>query len=313
MTLDPAYFQTAVATQFVDRPKTALWVYDFDRKRIIWANCAGLKVWQTETLDELLNRDLSTNMSRTVAQLLAQYRDDFIARDDATFVELWTLYPNDAPVAMQVILRGFRLPDNHMAMLCEGIETEAVPPEILRSADALRHTSAMISLFRTNGELLYRNPASRIAYSATASRLGDQFAENTDRKALEADLCNRAPPKRIAQMKTSDGARWHEITARRCKDPVTGDDSILISEVDISDVKAAEQRVRDFADVSSDLFWEMDSKLRFTYLSECVTKLAGVNIEVTLGKSRSYLNAHRDETWRKHLDDLEHRRPFRDF
>lgn len=302
----------ALTGEFADRLKSALWIFDFDEKRVVWANQAALKAWQAETLEALRSRDLGADMSPSVAERLNQYRDDFIARD-ATFSELWTLYPHGAPVTMQVLFQGVRLRDERMAMLCEANEASFIAPETLRSADSLLHTSVMISLFSAAGDQLYQNPASRIAYGGTSRRFDDQFTDPADPEGLKRGLDDEGTARCIAMMKTGEGTRWHEITARRCKDAVTGEDSILISEIDISEIKAAEQRLRDFADVSSDWFWEMDSDLRFSYFSERAWELSGTDVGSTLGKRRTDIVMEMDANWRNHFDDLDNRRPFRDF
>ena len=312
MTDDPAYFEKGLAEGFINRLNTPLWVYDFDERRVAWANQAALGLWNADTLEALRRRDLGADMSFSVERRLNQYREDFIAHD-TTFSELWTLYPNGQPVTKRVVYRGIRLQDERMAMLCEALETEVGAPETLRSADALLHTSVMISLFRRSGEPLYRNPAARIAYGGAAVTFGEQFAESADFAALEEDLAGGRVVKRTAEMKTVGNTRWHEVTAFCCKDAVTGEDSVLVSEVDVSDMKAAKQRLGEFASVSSDWFWEMDSELRFSYFSARAKELSGANINALLGKRRSDVMLALDGNWSDHLDDLEHRRPFRDF
>ncbi len=174
-------FGTILAHGLADRLTTALWVYDFDEQRVLWANKAALDVWQADTIEALCARDLGTDMSPAVRQRLDQYREDFIVRD-AEFSELWTLYPSGSAVTLRVIFRGYRLNDGRMAMLCEGLEIEASDPETVRSADALLHTSVMISLFHRDGRQLYRNPAARVAYGGVPRTLADQFSKPDDHR-----------------------------------------------------------------------------------------------------------------------------------
>ncbi len=103
----------------------------------------------------------------------------------------------------------------------------------------------------------------------------------------------------------------------------------------------AEARVRDFAAVSSDWFWERDAECRFSYFSDRFTEVSGVPQEALLGKTRQetgisarsvknpagtmpsqLLGKTRQETgipevdpeaWRAHLAALRDHRPFRDF
>ncbi len=69
------------------------------------------------------------------------------------------------------------------------------------------------------------------------------------------------------------------------------------------------------ASIASDWWWEMDSDLRFIFISERFTEIFGLPVFEFLGKRRTDL-PHRDydsPAWRVHLDDIAHRRSFRDF
>jgi diguanylate cyclase (GGDEF)-like protein/PAS domain S-box-containing protein len=80
-------------------------------------------------------------------------------------------------------------------------------------------------------------------------------------------------------------------------------------------LRASEERFRHFAEAASDWFWETDAEQRFTYLSDRVSSITGCPPQFFLGKRRFELAPmDRDpEGWRAHIDDLEARRPFRDF
>jgi two-component system cell cycle sensor histidine kinase PleC len=78
-------------------------------------------------------------------------------------------------------------------------------------------------------------------------------------------------------------------------------------------LRASERQVRDYAEISSDWFWEQDAELRFRWLS----KTAVMNVDDT----GSYIGVTRwdlagadvtQEPWPAHVADLEARRPFRD-
>jgi PAS domain S-box-containing protein len=80
-------------------------------------------------------------------------------------------------------------------------------------------------------------------------------------------------------------------------------------------LRANEERFRNFAEASSDWFWEQDADLRFTYLSNAVFTKSGLAPADHIGKTRQEV-VHRGvtaEQWRQHQADLDARRPFRDF
>ena len=218
-----------------------MWIFDIDHSRVIWANQAALEVWRAPSLHDLISRDMGADMSASVAKRLRQYQEDFEKRD-ATFAELWTLYPRGEPTTLRVIFSGIRLPDGRMAMFCEGLAPRMEEPETLRSTEALLHTSVMISLYGATGQPLYLNPAARSNTGSAGANLAQRFVDDQDRERLFSILALRGEVKFVTRVRTTSGIRWHEIDARQCSDAVTGAPAILISEVDVSDLKHTEEK-----------------------------------------------------------------------
>ncbi len=77
----------------------------------------------------------------------------------------------------------------------------------------------------------------------------------------------------------------------------------------------SEARFRDFAEVASDWLWEMDADLRFSYFSRRTSDVTGLDPSIHLGMRRTDATAEdtSQAKWRRHQEDLENRRPFRDF
>ncbi len=223
-----------------------VWIYDFDNTSVHWANAAGLVVWQAESLEDLQSRDFGKDMTETVANRLLQYRSDFLRDEEIQFREMWTLYPNGEPQNMKVVFSSVFLQDGRMAMLCEALSESQLDNDALRSAEALLHTSVMITLYAATGEPLYRNPAARTAARTYNESLTSHFVTDA-----VSDLLLNATEQEVstvASVKTSDGIAWHDITARRCLDSVTGDHAWLISEVDVSRLKATEEHAQFLAE-----------------------------------------------------------------
>ncbi|WP_209079716.1 PAS domain-containing hybrid sensor histidine kinase/response regulator [Shimia sp. R9_3] len=223
-----------------DRLATAMWIYDFDAKRVIWANAAALRVWDALTLDELRARDLSADMSDTVHARLQQYRAD-LSNPDLVLNESWTLYPDGKPQHLNVTLLGVTLPDGRIAMLCEGTSDKQRAPTTVRSAEALLHTPVAISLHMENGETLYQNPAARETYDPKKS-FWSRFVEADVADELLTELCVGEDTRKVARVQTTFGERWHEIIMQKRVDAVDGDIVILTSEIDVTEVKEAEER-----------------------------------------------------------------------
>ncbi|MEQ8666327.1 MAG: ATP-binding protein [Rhodospirillales bacterium] len=83
----------------------------------------------------------------------------------------------------------------------------------------------------------------------------------------------------------------------------------------IRQLTAEQQRFADFANVSSDFFWEFDKDLRFSFLSDRYEAVAGVPPSDLLGKTRKEVGAPGvpEEELENLLRTLDAHEPFRDF
>jgi len=216
-----------------------VWIFDIDRHRVHWANAAALRIWEAGSLQELCERDMGRDMSASVARRLAQYQSDFRAHA-ATFTEQWTLYPAGRPIALNVRFSPHRLPDGRMATLCEAHPAAAEAPEQLRSVEALLHTAVMITLYGQDGRALYRNPAARATIGDAGERLEERIVDGEALAGMYRSIGEHGSATRTLAVRTVQGERWHEISARRCTDAVTGQTALLISEADVSALKQTE-------------------------------------------------------------------------
>jgi len=106
------------------------------------------------------------------------------------------------------------------------------------------------------------------------------------------------------------------------KEVKTPEGGVAVTFINITDLfhaeealKQSEQRFKDFAEVASDWFWEMDENLRFTYFSGRNFEITGYKESAIIGKTRPEVT--REDTsaehWQRHLAEMEARRPFHDF
>lgn len=221
-----------------------VWVFDLDQHRVCWANEAGLIVWQAESLEELAARDMGADMSPEIATRLEQYQADFKKDPSASFNEVWTVYPNGQPATLHMVYTAFGLDDGRTAMLVEGLQDHALDADGLRSAEALMHTPVMITLYDEAGLALYRNPAARAALEYGAPGLREHFVSEADYRSIALALRSTGVANITAQVHACSEQRWHDISARRCHDAITGQTAWLLSEVDVSGLKVAEHRAQ---------------------------------------------------------------------
>ena len=226
---------------------TPVWVFDVDHGRVAYANDAACAIWRASSEAELQARDLSADMSATVAQRLRQYQRDFI-QSNARFSEYWTLYPEGVPTSLKVLYSQFVMPDGRMAMMCEATDALEAEPQTLRSAEALLHTDVMISLYSIDGDALYRNPAARNAVARSDTRFRELFCDELDYRHMESQWCVHDVCRRVALINTVSGQYWHDLTVKRTLDAATGAPALLVTEVDVSEMKIARDKASYLAD-----------------------------------------------------------------
>ncbi len=79
-------------------------------------------------------------------------------------------------------------------------------------------------------------------------------------------------------------------------------------------LRNSEQRFKDVAEAASDWFWETDSEHRFTFISERLRDITAIDPKTNIGRTRDELaSLDRDDTFKRHLEDLDAQRPFREF
>lgn len=109
-----------------------------------------------------------------------------------------------------------------------------------------------------------------------------------------------------------------------------GTQAILLTASDITEKHIAqqalelnEQRFRDFAESASDWCWEIDSQLRFTFISDSFERITGCKKEDIIGKTRfEFVSQHMPQklvteddiaNWKEHHQTLLRREAFTDF
>jgi diguanylate cyclase (GGDEF)-like protein len=102
----------------------------------------------------------------------------------------------------------------------------------------------MISLFNRQGEPLYRNPAARASTRGGDEQLPERFVDAAAAGRI-LELSPSAPDITFTlAVRTSQGECWHDVSVRSCRDALTGEDAVLVSEVDVSALKRTEAQAR---------------------------------------------------------------------
>ena len=219
------------------RLRAPVWVYDIDAQRILHANKAACKLWGAPNEAALKDRDLSAGMSTTVAKRLRQYQADFQAKD-VDFSEVWTLFPNDIPITVNVVYTAFPMADGRMSMMCEVLGETAQTTETLRSTKALLHTDVNIALFTIDGLPLYTNPAARRVFSGVKMTLPALFGDQKDFFKVQIECKKHGESRIITRLRTGENLRWFDLSVKQCLDASTGEQALLITASDVNELKS---------------------------------------------------------------------------
>ena len=273
------------------RLRTPVWVYDTDLHKIAYANTAACKLWGAEDEASLTARDLSEGMSSTVADRLRQYQTDFISQN-MQFSETWTIHPHGNPLSLDMVYSGYIMPDARMAMLCEVVGEADQTTENLRSTKALLHTDVIIALFSTNGKPLYKNPAAWNALPGADTTLENYFWTPEDYNLIQASWQAHGDSRNITRLKTSYGERWFDISIKQCSDSGSGEQALLVTAFDVSELKTIKAKSDIFQEqleatfsASLDGILIIDSEGAILEFNESSQRIFGYNKESILGQN----------------------------
>ena len=203
-------------------------VFDADHFRFRWANTSALEIWGATEKDEFLARDFS-DMSVSARTRMQGYLVGF--REGRSAQEDWTLYPHGKPLLLRLFFSGIALDDGRTAAFIQAVPRESVDADLVRSVEALRHTSVAVTLLDSTGALLLENPASVRAFGPRTP-FADRFVEATVAEALLLETAAGETFHAEVRVRTVEGERWHAVEGRGLIDPATGASAILVHETD---------------------------------------------------------------------------------
>ncbi|MEG4319390.1 MULTISPECIES: diguanylate cyclase [unclassified Microcoleus] len=253
-----------------DLLQNPIWIFDIEHLQMWWANQASLYLWNASTREELAGRNFS-DVSESTRIRLQSYLQQF--EQGKTLSEQWTFYPGGLPVSVGCRCSGIRIDSGRLGMLVEGtIATDRIEPETLRSIEALRHTTLMVSLYALDGVPLLQNPAALRCYgdalhpgSATDNAFLRHFVDPQVGERAMAVVKSGEVFSTEAQVMTVAGIRWHGMDVRCTNDPVTGNLMLLVNEKDITArqetkiaLQQSETRLSEAQRVAHIGNWELD-------------------------------------------------------
>jgi len=153
-----------------------VWVFDLDKHGWWWGNPAAIKFWGLDSLDDLVNKDLSGD-TQGARERTAQTFE--LASKNGLTVDPWTTYPNGKPKTLFMRHRACLLgPERHrgiIAFINEEVNLGETPENLLL-VEAMRYTTVLVTSFTFDGRIVVENPSATEAY------------KHIDHQLIEGDL-----------------------------------------------------------------------------------------------------------------------------
>jgi signal transduction histidine kinase len=221
----------------------AVWIYcPHLASPIPWANLAGLRLWRSDSVNELSTRSFEGDTG-AATRLANAHRSELLSDDG--FTTPWTIYPHGEPINLTTLMRAVRLEDGSIGCLVEGHESqERLDPSAVRLHRANAYLGTPLAMFDSEGRCIAENVGSRECYGDT-SQIRDRFV---DTDALDELLGRARATNQMCRadlaVRTMDGQRWHAVEMQRARDPVTGGDAMVVSESSVDELRSIQEQLR---------------------------------------------------------------------
>ena len=239
-----------------------VWIFDLDKHGWWWGNSAALEFWGLDTLDDLINKDLSGDTQGAKDRTAQTFE---LAAKSGLTIDPWTTYPNGKPKTLYMRHRAVLVgPDKHRAIIAfinEEVNMGDIPENLLL-VEAMRYTSVLVTSFNFTGDPIVENPAATEAYKHLSRKhfpegysfFTSRFASVEEGHKVLAQAIEEKGGQWTCDVNTSVGLRKHSLDIRMTRHPLTGEFLLLMSEYDVSALhtalaaeKAAQDKLRQLA------------------------------------------------------------------
>jgi len=207
---------------------------------MIWINDSGLDFWGTQDRAELLSRDMSAGMSSTIRKRTLQLQHDCHAFQQS-LSEHWTLTPGGVARTVELCVAPFLQENGRKSLLIQvPDEIDKQRSDVLHRTTALMHTSTMISIYDSQFDLLYCNPAARESLLQDCSTLKQRLVDEGELALIQSALTAADHCDVEFEVKTTHGPQWHSMNIKRSPN-APHDELILVSASDVTERRQAQQ------------------------------------------------------------------------
>lgn len=194
--------------QVVDSMVNAVWVYDIDKHRIVWANKAALELWESDSFAELSSRDFSLEASEAVQQILLDYKAEFA--QGRRLSRSWRFSPKGIFKEAFCHLSGVRLQDGRIAMLVEA-NTEISKQSYDDSA------LVTLSTYNMDGSFVSGNPPFLDTVCPGYNNLSQLFSSREMYQKVRTQVATEGKFEGDVLIQSMGKSLWHKLVVTLCE------------------------------------------------------------------------------------------------
>jgi len=222
---------TSFQQDVFDSLLSAIWIYDIDHYHMHWANKAALKMWQADSLEELINRDFKPETSEAVQNTLRNYKKEF--EQQKTISRMWQYNPKGITKEAFCQMSSFKFEDGRIGLLCEALE-----PHLLGDSSN-PNSVVLLSNYDLKGNFISGNPPFIQVFSSNCQNLQHIMIDDQLRESLLMTLESDERFEIDVQVRTNSGPQWHRLIANIATNG-TLPKTISVQQFDINERKLLE-------------------------------------------------------------------------
>jgi diguanylate cyclase (GGDEF)-like protein len=202
MRTETQQFQNAHQLDLLNELVTAAWLYDIENFCIIWANKAAMRLWESDSLQELYSRDFREGSSDAVQQMLANYQKLF--QSGQSLSRLWRLSPKGILKEVFCNLSGVTLKDGRTGMLVEAAKD-------FQSINSDKGSVVTLSTYTLDGQFLSGNPPFLDTQEPSFAHLSQLFVHSEDNQRILNTIEHNGKFEGDVQIYVNQQSLWHRL------------------------------------------------------------------------------------------------------
>ena len=226
---------------------SVVWIFDLDKHGWWWGNQAAVNFWGLNSIDELINKDLSSDTQGARDRTVQTFE---LAAKNGLSIDPWTTYPKGKAKTLYMMHRAVLVgPERHRAIIAfinEEVDLGETPENLLL-VEAMRYTTVLVTTFTFAGNIVIENPAATQAYkhivpqllTSELSEFTARFADHEEGKTRLQNAIDKEVGRWTHMMQTSEGLRQHTLDIRITRHPLTAEFLILVTEYDVTQLHEA--------------------------------------------------------------------------